>query len=68
MHPANEWMWTPDFGTLQFDSGDIIDTGVKQSEHTIFHHVIKIVIASKCIFEETLPKLSVNFGNIVHLL
>ena len=22
MHPANEWMWTPDLGTLQFYSGD----------------------------------------------
>ena len=22
MHPANQWMWTPDLGTLQFDSAD----------------------------------------------
>ena len=44
-----------------------IDTGFKQTEGTIFIHVIsmgiKIVTAFKCIFEETMPKLSVNFEN-----
>ena len=44
-----------------------IDTGVKQTERAIFLHVIsigvKIGTALKCVFEETLPKLSVNFGN-----
>ena len=43
-----------------------IDTGFKQTEHTIFSpryfNGIKIV-AVFTIFEETVPKLSVNFGN-----
>ena len=45
-----------------------IDTGVKLSKLKIFSKCyfngIKIVTAFKCIFEETRPKLSVNFGNI----
>ena len=44
-----------------------IDTGFKQTEHTIFLRVtsmgIKILTTFKCIFEETESKLSVNFGN-----
>ena len=44
-----------------------IDTGVKQTKRTIFSvryfSGIEIVIAFKCIFEETMPKLSVNFGD-----
>ena len=44
-----------------------IDTDFKQIERTIFlpryFNGIKIVTAFKRIFEETLPKLSVNFGN-----
>ena len=44
-----------------------IDTGFKQTERAIFLHVIpnriNIRTALKYIFEETVPKLSVNFGN-----
>ena len=43
-----------------------IDTGVKQTEHTIFPFYFngtKIVTAFKCVFEVTMPKLSVNFEN-----
>ena len=43
-----------------------IYTGFKQTERTIFLHVIngtKIATALKCIFKKTMPKLSVNFGN-----
>ena len=43
------------------------DTGFKQTERTIFFpcyfNGIKIVTAFKYIFEETMPKLSVNFRN-----
>ena len=43
------------------------DTGFKQTERAIFLHVISnwitIGTAFKCIFEETMRKLSVNFGN-----
>ena len=45
----------------------VTDTGFKQSERTIFSpryfNGTKIVTAFKCIFEEIIPKLSVNFGN-----
>ena len=34
-----------------------LDAGSKQTD------VIKIETAFKCVFEETVPKLSVNFGN-----
>ena len=43
-----------------------IDTGFKRTECPIFPRYsngIKIGTAFKCIFEETLPKLLVNFGN-----
>ena len=40
-----------------------IGTGFKQTDYTIFLHGIKIAPAVKCIFEENVPKLSVNFGN-----
>ena len=42
-----------------------IDTGFKQTVRANFLHIIlmgqKIVTAFKCIFEETMPKLSVHF-------
>ena len=44
-----------------------LDTSFKQTERAILLHVIPNGLrngtAFKCIFEETVPKLSVNFGN-----
>ena len=44
-----------------------IDTSFKQTERTIsfprYFNGIKIVHPFKCLFEETVPKLPVNFGN-----
>ena len=44
-----------------------INTGFKQTKRVIFSpcyfNGIKIVTAFKCIFEETVPKLLVNFRN-----
>ena len=46
---------------------NVIDTGVEQNERTFFLSTlfqwVKIVTAFKCTFEETMPKLSVNFEN-----
>ena len=48
-----------------------IGTGFKQTEGTIFpcyFNGIRIATAVKCIFEGTMPKLAVNFGNHISQL
>ena len=63
--------WTAEMYTLKlhnvYKRHIAIDTSFKQTECTIsfprYFNGIKIVTAFKCIFEETVQKLPVNFGN-----
>ena len=51
MHPANEWMWTPDLGVRQFCCWEHGSNGVVElvySTHTHFTWVLTSCCSSKC--------------------